>query len=161
MNPITDEAISSPRVYVYSLKADDRQVYEFPTFMFKQTRSQLSDAFLGPLGSWCSSVGVENRVGAGQPRNCNSILREQGMFVFSKMFGSVLWPTQLPTEWVPGVKRPEHDVGHSPPPSVGVKNDWIYTMIAKHGFMAYTGTTWPQLFACTSLPHTQFIWDPF
>jgi len=47
---------------------------------------------------------------------------------------------QPPIQWVPGaiflaVKRPEHEVDHSPPSNAELKNEWSYTIspIRLHG----------------------------
>jgi hypothetical protein len=48
------------------------------------------------------------------------------MFLFS-----TLGPTQPLIQWIPeffpGVKRPGHQVDHSPPSSTVVKSEWSYT----------------------------------
>jgi hypothetical protein len=49
-----------------------------------------------------------------------------GIFLFATASRTALGPTQPPIQWVPGalslgVKRPGHEVDHSPPSSVGVK----------------------------------------
>jgi hypothetical protein len=38
-------------------------------------------------------------------------------------------------QWVPGLKRPEREADHSPPPGAEVKNAWRYTStpIRRHG----------------------------
>jgi hypothetical protein len=45
----------------------------------------------------------------------------------------------------PDVKRPGREADHSPPSSVEVKNEWIYTsaLNVHYAFMAWTGTTLP------------------
>jgi hypothetical protein len=49
-----------------------------------------------------------------------------------KLFLVTVWYTQPPVQWAsgalsPGVKRPGHEVDHSPPTSAEVKKVWIYT----------------------------------
>jgi hypothetical protein len=66
------------------------------------------------IGSRDRSVGIATRLRAGRP----------------------------PIQWVPGalslgVKRPEHEVDHSPPSSAEVKNAWSYTSIPLYVFMAW------------------------
>jgi hypothetical protein len=53
-----------------------------------------------------------------------------------------LWPTQPPTQWIPGalslgVKRPGGEANHSPPSSAEVKNAWSYTSTPQYVFMAW------------------------
>jgi hypothetical protein len=48
-----------------------------------------------------------------------------------------LTPTQPPSQWVPGVRRPEHEPGHSPPSSAKIKKVWIYTFIPMYTFMMW------------------------
>jgi hypothetical protein len=52
--------------------------------------------------------------------------RRLGIFLFTTASRTVLGPTQPPIQWVPGalslgVKRPEREDDHSPPPSAEVK----------------------------------------
>jgi hypothetical protein len=61
--------------------------------------------------------------------------------IFSMSSRPVLGPTQPPIQWVPGaisagVKRPGHEVDHSPPTSAEVKKTWIYISIPPYVFMA-------------------------
>jgi hypothetical protein len=65
----------------------------------------------------------------------------QGIFLFTTASRTALGPTQLPIQWVPralslGVKRPEREADHSPPPSADVKNA-CYTSTPQHAFMAW------------------------
>jgi len=55
---------------------------------------------------------------------------------------SVLGPTQLPIQWVPGslsleVKWPGHEADHSPPSSAEIKNVWSYTSIPPYILMTW------------------------
>jgi hypothetical protein len=48
-----------------------------------------------------------------------------------------LGPTQLPIQWVPGVKQPEREDDHSPPSSANVKNTWKYTSTLQYAFTSW------------------------
>jgi len=50
-------------------------------------------------------------------------------FILSNASRPILWTTQPPIKWVPGVlsleiKRAEHEADHSPPSSAECKNAW-------------------------------------
>ena len=49
------------------------------------------------------------------------------VFFFGKTFGLVLGPTQVPTQWIRGVKHSGCEVYHSSPPSAEVMNEWSCT----------------------------------
>jgi len=55
-----------------------------------------------------------------------------GFFLFATASRPALRPIQPPIQWVPeaitrGVKRPEREADHSPPPSADFMNAWTYT----------------------------------
>jgi len=56
---------------------------------------------------------------------------------FSTASRPALGPTQPPIQWVPGVKRPRREDGHSPPSSSEVRNAWSYTCITPYVFMVW------------------------
>jgi hypothetical protein len=47
--------------------------------------------------------------------------------LFSTAFRPALQHSQLPIQWVPGVKQPEHETGQLPTSSAKVNNAWSYT----------------------------------
>jgi hypothetical protein len=68
--------------------------------------------------------------------------RGLGTFLFTTASGTVLGTTQSPIQWVPGVlslgvKRPGHEIDHSPPSSAEVKNARNYTSTPQYVFMAW------------------------
>jgi hypothetical protein len=76
--------------------------------------------------SWDSPVGLVTRLWAGQPRNQDSI-SGRGKRLFSITSRPALWPTQPPTQWVPGavslgLKWQGRVADCSPPYSAEVKN---------------------------------------
>jgi hypothetical protein len=78
-----------------------------------------------------SSVGIATGYG----------LDDQGVWVrvpvfyFSMSSRLALGSTQPPIQWVPGVKRPLLEAGHSPPTSAEVKKMWMYTCMPPYAFM--------------------------
>jgi hypothetical protein len=42
-----------------------------------------------------------------------------------------------------GAKQPRHETNHFPPPSTEVRNEWTYTSIPPHTFMAWKGKLLP------------------
>jgi hypothetical protein len=67
--------------------------------------------------------------------------RELGIFLFTTVSRTALWPTQPPIQWVSGVvslgvKRPGREADHSPPSSAEVK-EWaelyLHSPIRLHG----------------------------
>jgi hypothetical protein len=64
-----------------------------------------------------SSVGTAIGYGLGELDSIPSTAR-----LFSKAFRPALGPTQPPIQWIPGVKRQEHEDDHSPSSSAEVKN---------------------------------------
>jgi hypothetical protein len=56
-----------------------------------------------------------------------------GLFLFATASTTLsLWPTHPPIQWVAGalflgLKRPDRESDHSPPPSAEVENAWSYT----------------------------------
>jgi hypothetical protein len=55
-----------------------------------------------------------------------------GLFLFAAASGPALGPAQPPIQFVPGalslgIKRPEREANHSPPPRTEVKNARYYT----------------------------------
>ena len=74
--------------------------------------------------------------------------RRRRLFSSPKCRGSLLGPTQTPTQWKlgfqgssPGAKSLSHGVYHLPPCRAEVKNEWSYTSIPIYTFMVCTGTT--------------------
>jgi hypothetical protein len=65
------------------------------------------------------------------------------IFFFVTASKPVLWPTQLPIQWVlpralsKGVKRPTREANQWPPSSAEVKNTWSYISIPQYVFMAW------------------------
>jgi hypothetical protein len=64
------------------------------------------------------------------------------IFLFTTASRTALGPTQPPIQWIRaalslGVKRPGHEVDHSPPSSAKVKNAWSYTSTPQYVFMAW------------------------
>jgi len=47
-----------------------------------------------------------------------------------------LGSTQLPIQWVPGLKRLGRKADHSSPSSAEVKNEWIYASTPQYVLMA-------------------------
>jgi hypothetical protein len=69
---------------------------------------------------------------------CSSPSRGE-IFLFSMLSRLLLWPTQLPIQWVrgalsPEVKRPRHEADHLPPTSYKVKNTWVHTSAPPYAF---------------------------
>jgi hypothetical protein len=66
-----------------------------------------------------------------------------GIFLFATILSRpALEPTQSALKWIPrtlsqGIERPEHEAGHSPPPSAEVKNALKLTSILPYIFMAW------------------------
>jgi hypothetical protein len=72
-------------------------------------------------------------------------LQAQEIFLFPRTSRSLMGPTQRPiqsvsTAFSPEVKRPGREADHSPPSSVGVKNEWSCTAAALYIFMPWVGT---------------------
>jgi hypothetical protein len=68
--------------------------------------------------------------------------RGLGIFLFTTASRTVLGPTELPIQWVPGalslgVKRPGCEADHSPPSSAEVKNAWSCTSTPQYASMAW------------------------
>ena len=67
--------------------------------------------------------------------------------LLSKTSRPDLGPTQLPNHWVPdyspppGVKRPEREAIHLPPPIAKVKNEWHCTSAPPYAVVAWTAIT--------------------
>jgi hypothetical protein len=55
----------------------------------------------------------------------------RGNRFFSKTPRPALRPTQLPVQWVPGVKRPWREVNLSSPSSAEVKNEWSCASVSR------------------------------
>jgi hypothetical protein len=71
----------------------------------------------------------------GRPRSRSSSPGRVKNFVFSTSSRPALGPTQLPIQWVPGVKRTGREADHSPPTSAKVKKMWIYTSTPPYAFI--------------------------
>jgi hypothetical protein len=57
-------------------------------------------------------------------------------FLFSMSSRLVLGPTELPIQWVPGVKRPGREANHTPPTSSEAKKNvdlYVHSPIRLHG----------------------------
>jgi hypothetical protein len=81
---------------------------------------------------------------SGRPNNCGSI-PDRGKICFSSSkCPDRVWdppPPQQHEEWAPEVKRLPREAEHSPLCSVYVRNEWRYTSIPLHAFMARRGKT--------------------
>jgi hypothetical protein len=81
------------------------------------------------------------RLRAGRPRNLRSIPGKADIFLIPTSPRLALRPTQPPIQRVlrfllPGVKRPGHEVEHSPLCSAEIKNTWSYTFTPTHVFLS-------------------------
>jgi hypothetical protein len=77
---------------------------------------------------FCHTSYSYDRLRAGRQRNWSSIPdEEKGMSSSLQAFTMALGPIQPPRPWVPGVKQPGHEVGHSRPFTTEVKNEESYT----------------------------------
>ena len=100
--------------------------------------------------SWNSSVGIGTRLWAGKEELRFSLQQEQEICLLSKLSRLALRLSQSPIQWVTGeffcgvgvgVKLLRHEVKHSLPSSVKIKNEQSFTSIPPCVFMACTGMT--------------------
>ena len=85
---------------------------------------------LWKMGCRHDNSGLESRLG-------------QDILVFSKRFRPALGPTQTPTQWAPGLKRPGPEVGHSPPSCAELQVTGSVHTLPLYGFMARAMTALP------------------
>lgn len=84
--------------------------------------------------NWCRAVRTVTMLCDGQSGAWIPVGQE--ILLFSKLSRLALGPTQPPIQFVLGVKQPGHEVKHSPPLVLRVKNEWHRTstfLIHLHG----------------------------
>jgi len=71
---------------------------------------------------------------------CHFPVTRRYQLLFTTASRTALGYTQPPIQWIPvaiflAVKRPDHEVDHSPPSNAELKNEWSYTIspIRLHG----------------------------
>jgi hypothetical protein len=80
----------------------------------------------------------------------------EGIFLFTTASNPALGPIQPSIQWEPGIKRPEREADHSPPPIADVKNAWRETSTLPYVFMSWYFVMPRDSFTFTFTDNAQF-----